>query len=104
MLQGDPVGLLVDLEEKLAGLDDVVLRDGDLDDAAGHVGADRDLVRLDVGILRFDEAAAGDVEVGADDRQDQRPENNQDRSEEHTSALQSLMRITYHVLCLNKQK
>src|SRR3546814_1730209 len=27
-----------------------------------------------------------------------------DRSEEHTSALQSLMRISYAVFCLNKQK
>src|SRR3546814_6334680 len=27
-----------------------------------------------------------------------------DRSEEHTSELQSLMRISYAVLCLNKQK
>src|SRR3546814_2151234 len=30
--------------------------------------------------------------------------NGQDRSEEHTSELQSLMRISYAVLCLKKQK
>src|SRR3546814_4976443 len=29
--------------------------------------------------------------------------NSQDRSEEHTSELQSLMRISYAVFCLNKQ-
>src|SRR3546814_1483850 len=28
----------------------------------------------------------------------------QERSEEHTSELQSLMRITYDVICLNKKK
>src|SRR3546814_3914126 len=32
------------------------------------------------------------------------PRHDQDRSEEHTSELQSLMRISYAVLCLKKQK
>src|SRR3546814_6469172 len=31
------------------------------------------------------------------------PEHRQPRSEEHTSELQSLMRISYAVFCLNKQ-
>src|SRR3546814_10919997 len=32
------------------------------------------------------------------------PENASSRSEEHTSELQSLMRISYAVFCLNKKK
>src|SRR3546814_6719403 len=32
------------------------------------------------------------------------PERGQDRSEEHTSELQSLMRISYAVLCLKKKQ
>src|SRR3546814_3001134 len=33
-----------------------------------------------------------------------RPQRNETRSEEHTSELQSLMRISYAVFCLKKQK
>src|SRR3546814_8123076 len=33
-----------------------------------------------------------------------RPAQRTDRSEEHTSELQSLMRISYAVFCLNKKK
>src|SRR3546814_9303116 len=33
-----------------------------------------------------------------------RPQKGKDRSEEHTSELQSLMRISYAVLCLKKKK
>src|SRR3546814_5971016 len=43
----------------------------------------------------FQEAALGDIE--------HRP-HQQDRSEEHTSELQSLMRISYAVFCLKKKK
>src|SRR3546814_3959359 len=34
----------------------------------------------------------------------QEPDTNDNRSEEHTSELQSLMRISYAVLCLKKKK
>src|SRR3546814_14749165 len=47
----------------------------------------------------------GDEAVGADD-EDARPRRQtvQARSEEHTSELQSLMRISYAVFCLKKKK
>src|SRR3546814_7234388 len=41
---------------------------------------------------------AGTSEAGRRNQQDQ------ERSEEHTSELQSLMRISYAVFCLKKQK
>src|SRR3546814_9202431 len=49
----------------------------------------------------------GDYRIGqhrhrSDDRDDQIPP--EYRSEEHTSELQSLMRISYAVLCLKKKK
>src|SRR3546814_2947433 len=40
---------------------------------------------------------------GAADRQFKIAEQDQDRSEEHTSELQSLMRISYAVFCLKKK-
>src|SRR3546814_4497394 len=36
-------------------------------------------------------------------REEQRPRQRKDRSEEHTSELQSLMRISYAVFCLKKK-
>src|SRR3546814_8310745 len=35
---------------------------------------------------------------------EQRQDDNRERSEEHTSELQSLMRISYAVFCLHKKK
>src|SRR3546814_3064620 len=46
------------------------------------------------------EADDGDLRFG---RADQRARRNAARSEEHTSELQSLMRISYAVLCLKKK-
>src|SRR3546814_6956208 len=45
---------------------------------------------------RFDAAVGGA-------RRDEEKSRAKERSEEHTSELQSLMRISYAVLCLNKQ-
>src|SRR3546814_7831192 len=58
------------------------------DDGGGHAaaGAHRDEAALEVAALEL-------VEHGADER-----------SEEHTSELQSLMRISYAVFCLKKKK
>src|SRR3546814_3048905 len=44
-----------------------------------------------------------DRQTGEDDQSDERPRRRRNRSEEHTSELQSLMRISYAVFCL-KQK
>src|SRR3546814_1639645 len=41
---------------------------------------------------------------GAEHREDQDGERKEGRSEEHTSELQSLMRISYAVFCLKKKK
>src|SRR3546814_2287287 len=56
-----------------------------------------------VGILRVDRFPRREVEALAVDRDRLRPRAHQ-RSEEHTSELQSLMRISYAVFCLKKKK
>src|SRR3546814_6120252 len=56
------------------------------DGLTGGLGGERDRVDQIV-------AAVGDL-----------PDPDEDRSEEHTSELQSLMRISYAVFCLNKKK
>src|SRR3546814_6602599 len=59
-------------------------------------------------IRKVEEAiAAGDVTVAAEALKLAQPEIQRaatKRSEEHTSELQSLMRISYAVFCLKKQK
>src|SRR3546814_10595676 len=70
----------------LARLDVVPLVDGDHDGTAAFQGeAEKRCVLLSDRILRIDDA-------------------DHDRSEEHTSELQSLMRISYAVFCLKKKK
>src|SRR3546814_9801344 len=55
------------------------------------------------------EDALGEAEMGVDvlvalDDREEDPEPDGDRSEAHTSELQSLMRTSYAVLCLKKTK
>src|SRR3546814_5810541 len=45
-----------------------------------------------------------DRDIGAARQREQRDAKDLDRSEEHTSELQSLMRISYAVFCLKKKK
>src|SRR3546814_8581590 len=67
---------------------------------------------IDIGFLQPREAASGEeqravVNLGnpaANTRFAQCPKCGGARSEEHTSELQSLMRISYAVFCLKKQK
>jgi hypothetical protein len=66
---GDEEGLAVEAEEKLAGLEAVVLVDGDIDDAPRDVGADGDLVGLDVGVLGGGVAGRDRIVVGTGNRQ-----------------------------------
>src|SRR3546814_4713680 len=54
------------------------------------------------GILRYDSAAFSAQSHG-EAKQGHEIEGGTARSEEHTSELQSLMRISYAVLCLKKQ-
>src|SRR3546814_4278021 len=49
-------------------------------------------------------AALGDHERRLRDDEQRRTDQRQGRSEEHTSELQSLMRISYAVFCLKKKK
>src|SRR3546814_3367486 len=68
----------------------IALRDADVEEVAKLVPAER-----------FEQ---GEVHVMAINDQDDAPAQIQDRSEEHTSELQSLMRISYAVFCLKKKK
>src|SRR3546814_6357688 len=64
------------------------------------LGADRDVLRQErsaTSELKRADAPAGDRPLG-------HPLVNSPRSEEHTSELQSLMRISYAVFCLKKKK
>src|SRR3546814_8430787 len=63
------------------------IQQGALDEGLRRVSADR---LIDIG---FDGYAVGGLAVGK----------GQERSEEHTSELQSLMRISYAVFCLKKK-
>ena len=42
----------VDLDQQAAGLDKLVVGDGDLDDGAGHLGADAHIACVDKGVVR----------------------------------------------------
>src|SRR3546814_1338839 len=72
-------------------------------DAARHWRVDRDEA---LGGRRFDvRARGGDVDRRAVEEQNVRRGVRENvRSEEHTSELQSLMRISYAVFCLKKKK
>src|SRR3546814_10245000 len=72
-----------------AGNDDCVVQpDGLINEVSQSSGAGR--------IRRFDPSTAGTDHA--------REQDGQIRSEEHTSELQSLMRISYAVFCLKKKK
>src|SRR3546814_5343974 len=60
---------------------------------------DRDVDRLELVRRRLVDGRGPDTEQGAD-----LEDRNVIRSEEHTSELQSLMRISYAVFCLKKKK
>src|SRR3546814_8353555 len=68
-----------------------------VEDAKIEIQAVIEPLALDAGLPRFDVLRL-EHEVGAIERC------GVERSEEHTSELQSLMRISYAVFCLNKKK
>src|SRR3546814_10711502 len=79
--------------------------------AAGHTsGLERGVIdgRLRVELLRVDQlldhAQIDDREVLAEDVVEAALRDTHVRSEEHTSELQSLMRISYAVFCLKQNK
>src|SRR3546814_7738759 len=61
---------------------------------------DDDLLRLDAQLVGEELAVGGEVALAVRLRADPQLE----RSEEHTSELQSLMRISYAVFCLKKKQ
>src|SRR3546814_1732782 len=65
----------------------------------GHRGANHPVKRLEDGVVEITSMNHG---FAIDN--DTLPDNVRTRSEEHTSELQSLMRISYAVFCLNKKK
>src|SRR3546814_6359255 len=79
---------LIDHEENVARVDQLIVGDGNLGDHARHIRRDLDDIGADTRI-----ACPGFAHIIG-------PE----RSEEHTSELQSLMRISYAVFCLKKKK
>src|SRR3546814_9723318 len=87
--------------ERLAVADGVaVLLVDDLPPALGHVPAVATLVVSDQGVLLAEPLGIPDRPRAVRGRAGQQAR----RSEEHTSELQSLMRISYAVFCLQKKK
>src|SRR3546814_4008850 len=75
------------------------------DDLCRDVGIDQDALAELTGdlLLQLGDRASLGIDR-ADERHGDRPGIADDRSEEHTSELQSLMRISYAVFCLKKKK
>src|SRR3546814_3097466 len=57
-----------------------------------------------IAAARMEQATARPIELARHDAGDRRQALGGSRSEEHTSELQSLMRISYAVFCLKKKK
>src|SRR3546814_10174080 len=94
--------VLQEQERGLAGADrEVLLHLGAFLAAEGRIG-EHDIKA----VLVLDVREAFGERVGVDDvrRLDAVQDHVHDRSEEHTSELQSLMRISYAVFCLKKKK
>src|SRR3546814_8647032 len=82
--------------------------EAELKDALGVLGFDRDpLVDLLAVVLAgelFEKGGGRELLFIADDDELVGARDGAERSEEHTSELQSLMRISYAVFCLKKKK
>src|SRR3546814_5178963 len=72
--------------------------------AAGHTHSQPCRLGIDVRLLHARSAAAGACRLGGAPGLSARCNRAALRSEEHTSELQSLMRISYAVFCLKKKK
>src|SRR3546814_4502379 len=108
----------VEPAERGEGAQGDLARVGDQADAVGggdHRALDRDVGQCGIGQPRLDVDRRGGEEQGLREQaaeivggavaaQRQRRRLEMARSEEHTSELQSLMRISYAVFCLKKKK
>src|SRR3546814_4149877 len=103
----EQVAVQVDVLQVHRGVVDVFLVDVDVEhleaglDVLGQEVLDRIDLVVDVVILALDVAGEAEHAVVGDD--DVRLEALDQRSEEHTSELQSLMRISYAVFCLKNK-
>src|SRR3546814_9394606 len=79
------------------------LQFGDDLGAGGGVGIDLAVYALEGDVVRFEVGRSG-IGAGAGEGSGDQQEGSEGRSEEHTSELQSLMRISYAVFCLQKKK
>src|SRR3546814_7868794 len=79
--------------------------DEDEEDRIGVDAAQKPLERLGKAVIHVHRVGHGGVDSGSTDRLDRldgKLPRHIERSEEHTSELQSLMRISYAVFCLKK--
>jgi hypothetical protein len=67
-LDRDPEGSLIEAEKHLAGVDLLIVRDVDFDNAAGDVGADRYSCGLHIRIVRRDVAPGCQIPVTAGEK------------------------------------
>src|SRR3546814_6774806 len=74
-----------------------------IDDASIRLKAERE-ARPDLAALNDSIRQQEEVHSKAVDKKNAEDGKGQSRSEEHTSELQSLMRISYAVICLKKKK
>src|SRR3546814_5074677 len=85
----------------------VVVAQGDVTRTAGGVHIERDFLDIDLPLVAMrglERAEAHGVEFYSRDLSAWRSQQYIKRSEEHTSELQSLMRISYAVFCLKKKQ
>src|SRR3546814_8463777 len=96
IIGGGPIGLACGLEAKAAGLNYVIIEKGPLVNSLYNYPANMTFFstseRLEIGGVPF----------VSNNPKPTRAEALEYRSEEHTSELQSLMRISYAVFCLKK--
>src|SRR3546814_7397101 len=84
----------------LSYLDEVRIRDGQVFMRDDRLGLSWAAPAAEISLRRDVAGLAGDISLGFAGRGDPAT---LDRSEEHTSELQSLMRISYAVFCLKKK-
>ena len=89
----DLVGLGIDVEQRIAGLDLLPLDDVDRDDRAGHLRRDQRLVGADIGVVGRDVAAAVQPPGEAERERDERHDDEQDETRPAALALDDDRRL-----------
>src|SRR5262249_32800369 len=73
--------LAVETEQLVAGIDVLAFADSDIDDLAGNVRSDQNLLRADIGIVGGNVASAGKIDAQADDKNERRQADKEDRAQ-----------------------